>query len=471
MSPIAVVAALPPSWSGAQVVFTSAGLPRALVTALRRRHVSEPVVALDPLGHLPVSVLISALAPDWTSALAMRRRCGVIGRALLATKQDTVALLLPAAVTLAALEAIVLGLTQGMYAWDRYLPAKATRLRRLVLVHPGADAAWQRPAQLALHAAACVAECRDQVNTPAEDCGPDHIEAAARAWARAAGLKLTLHDEAACRRLKLGALLAVGRASHRAPRLLVLDWPGTSSGRAKPLALCGKGVCFDTGGLDLKTAKGMELMRKDMGGAATVLAAMRILAARRCPRPVRAYLPLVENAVGPDAMRPGDVLTAGDGTTIEVGNTDAEGRLILADAMVQARRDGAAGLVTVATLTGAALVALGRIHVPLMGTHDGLVGAIETAARATGEKVWRLPLDDEHRAKVRGIAATLTNDGDGEAGCITAGAFLAHFAKGLPFAHLDISPMCWMTRPHDLGPVGATGVMVSTLVAAVEAWR
>jgi leucyl aminopeptidase len=262
----------------------------------------------------------------------------------------------------------------------------------------------------------------------------------------------------------LGCLLGTGQGSHRPPCLVELAIPG----KGRPLALCGKGVCFDTGGLDLKPEKAMALMRKDMAGAATVAAALAAAKARGCRRPVTAFLPLVENAIGPMAMRPGDVLTAGDGTTVEIGNTDAEGRLILADAIVRARAADAAAIVTVATLTGAALVALGRIHVPLMGTDDHLLAAIERAAAAAGERVWRLPMVDEHRQAMRGTVADLRNDGDGEAGCITAGAFMAHFARDTPFAHLDISPASWIPKGHDLGPAGATGVMVATLVRLLE---
>jgi len=181
-------------------------------------------------------------------------------------------------------------------------------------------------------------------------------------------------------------------------------------------------------------------------------------------RTVRAYLPLVENAIGSKAFRPGDVLRAFDGTTIEVGNTDAEGRLILADAIGLARHDGAGSIVSVATLTGAALTALGRIHVPLMATDDALAERILSAGNETGEKIWRLPMDHEHRAIIRGQVAQLTNaPSGGEAGCITAGAFVAHFAGEVPFAHLDISPSCWMPRAWELGPAGATGTIVTTL--------
>ena len=279
--------------------------------------------------------------------------------------------------------------------------------------------------------------------------------------ARAAGLRLRVLNERACAKLGMGCLLAVGRASPRRPRMLVLELPG--KGSEAPLAICGKGVCFDTGGLNIKTGDGMLLMRKDMGGAAAALCALAAATGSQ-RRTVRAYLPLVENAISGEAFRPGDVLRAMDGTTVEIGNTDAEGRLILADAIALARREGAGRIVSVATLTGAAMTALGRVHVPLMATDDSLADDLLGSARATGEKLWRLPLDAEHRAMVRGQVATLNNaPGGGEAGCITAGAFVAHFAGSTPFAHLDISPASWMPKPWDLGPPGATGTIVTTL--------
>lgn len=367
---------------------------------------------------------------------------------------------LPAKFRAEHLKTALIGLSQGAYSFEKYKTKKSTCLSAVKLLSlPAAQKKVVREAEVY---AESIRLCRDWINTPAEDMGPEHFVTEARAAGKGTGLKFKVMSEKECEKAGMGALLAVGRASHRRPRMLIVEWQGSKNKSFS--ALCGKGVCFDTGGLDIKPAMGMLLMRKDMGGAATVMAAMRTLALLKTKKNVKAYIPLVENAMGPDAFRPGDILKACDGQTIEVGHTDAEGRLILADAIATAKKQGAKEIISVATLTGAAMVALGRIHVPIMGDSN-IIGRLQKAAQNSGEKVWQLPMDEDHRALVRGRSADLTNsDGSGEAGCITAGAFLWHFAGDVPFAHCDISPACWKTSSHDLGPAGATGVFVSTLV-------
>lgn len=441
-----------------------AALPAPLHAEAERRLGRGPVATLPTLGLLTAPLIAVAQPPDWQQPVSCRRRGGAIGRALAAEQLETCQAAVPAS---PGAEPFLQGLAQGAYRYENYKPKPTPRLSRVAVA--GLPAALlARNSRLAT----VTALCRDWVNCPAEDMGPTHFVAAARAACRGTGLRLRLLDETACRKLGMGCLLGVGRAAgkDRRPRLLVVEWPGRRTGRKSGfLALCGKGVCFDTGGVQVKPHDGMQLMRKDMGGAATVLAAMLALADERAAAPVRAYLPLVENAIGGDAFRPGDVLRAMDGTTVEVGHTDAEGRLILADAMSLARREGATGIVTVATLTGAALYALGRIHVPVMGSGGELTEQLVTAAAAAGEKAWRLPLDEDHHRLVKASKlAVLTNSAGPDAGCITAGAFLAHFAGELPFAHCDISPASWFTADHDLGPAGASGVFVDTLRRLVD---
>jgi leucyl aminopeptidase len=243
----------------------------------------------------------------------------------------------------------------------------------------------------------------------------------------------------------------------------VLEYRGDPRSRSF-LAIAGKGICFDTGGLNVKPAGGMLLMKKDMGGAAAALGAARAVAAVAPPCNVRFYLAVAENSISGNALRPGDVVRALDGTTIEVGNTDAEGRLVLADAVALARREGAARIVDVATLTGAAMVALGRVRVPLLGSDEQLLADIEAAATATAERVWRMPTDQEYRDGIRGEVADLRNVGPaGEYGVMAGGLFVGHFAGDLPWAHLDISPASWAPAASEFGPAGATGAMVSTL--------
>ena len=440
-----------------------ADLPAALQQSLGDALERQPVACRASLELIPQPLVVAVKGPPRATPLAWRRLAGQAAMQLTAERATGASWWLPEAADRTACAA---GFAQGAYRFDRYRPQAQACLKQLRLIGGGLPRA---AARLADH----LDLCRDLVNTPTEDMGPEQFVQQARTACRGTGLRLRVLEEAACRKAGMGCLTGVGRAAaaDRRPRLLCIDWPGTGAKTKKFLALCGKGVCFDTGGLQIKPGKSMELMRKDMGGAATVLAAMIGIASDRVARPVRAYLPLVENAIAGDAFRPGDVLTAMDGTTVEVGHTDAEGRLILADAICLARKEKAAAVVTVATLTGAALVALGRLHVPLMGTDEQLLPAIETAAADTGERVWRLPLEDDHRRMVRSTIATITNSAGPEAACITAGAFLAHFAKQTPFAHCDISPASWIPGDHELGQAGATGVLVTSLIELARRWR
>jgi len=433
-------------------------LPAPIRQELGERLLRDPVAAVPTLGHLPQARVVAAQAPPWQDLAAVRRRGGALLRAL-PDWNGAVDLQLPPGLPEDGARALVLGCHQAAYRWDRYQSEAPPRPSRLRLI--GLDERISLPRLQAL--ADATALSRDLTNTPAEDLGPAEFVSAARRAARGTGLRITVFDAAECRRRKLNCLLTVGRASTRPPRLLRISWPGRKADKRKTLALCGKGICFDTGGLNIKVGDGMLLMRKDMGGAATVLGAMLAIAAAGARRPVTAYIALADNAIAGNAFRPGDVLHAADGTSIEIGNTDAEGRLVLADAVALARREGAAEIVSVATLTGAALIALGRVRVPLMGNDENLLGNCESAAASAGEKVWRLPFDDEYRAMLAGSVAQLNNSPGREASCITAGAFIAHFAGPLPFAHCDISPAIWQPSAHELGPPGATGILVATL--------
>ena len=421
---------------------------------------SQAVVSVPSLGHLAQSwLIVTRLSGD---AVAIRLRGGAVAKAVVGQSLERVFLAgLPdlGLTTATTLELFLRGFNQGSYRFTRYKSAKAAKQITISC----ADKLTPTQRNHLQVDSSLVDGCRDLINTPAMDCGPADFVAEARKLARGTGVKLTVLNQSDLKKKACDCILKVGAAAgkNREPRLLILDYKGSTKDH---VALCGKGVCFDTGGVQVKPGSAMLLMRKDMGGAATVLAAVLAHAQAKGKQSVKAYIPLVENAIAGDAFRPGDVLTAADGTTIEVGHTDAEGRLVLADALSLAAKAKPKALMTVATLTGAALVALGRIHVPLMATDDHLSAELEAAAAAAGEKVWRLPLDDDHHAIVRNSKlATLTNSAGPDASCITAGAFLSHFAGEIPFAHFDISPASWKDAAHDLGPAGATGVMVDSL--------
>jgi len=448
--------------SGAWLVDKNAlgQLPAPLKKELQEQIKSADQAIVGSLSLVEQKAVVDCKLDRKNGLIDVRRRFGRLAGSL--NKYEELQWSLPNKINSEVLKMALLGLSQGAYSFERYKSKKRPSLAGVKLL--GAKAGDKKAMAEAGDLAESIRLCRDWVNTPAEDMGPEQFVQEARAVAKGTALKIRVMGEKECQKAGMGALLAVGRASHRKPRLLIVDWFGS---RGKSFAaLCGKGVCFDTGGLGLKPAGGMLLMRKDMGGAATVLATMRALALLKVKKNIRAYIPLVENSLGPDAFRPGDILKVCDGQTVEVSHTDAEGRLVLADAIAYAKKQGAKEILTIATLTGAATVTLGKIHVPIMGDRQ-IIKRLEKGAKNSGEKVWQMPMDEEHRLMVKGKYADLTNsDGSGEAGCITAGAFLWHFAGETPFAHCDISPTCWKNSSHDLGPAGATGVLVSTLVEA-----
>lgn len=436
-------------------------LPTTIAVEAARQWRHGPVAIIPTLEHLPYPLLIALKRPNTDDPRLVMRRYGAAARALLREQVASAAIAIPKSFGPDTALSIVMGVTRGMYRFDRYKTKKPSPLPRVTLTHDAA--AWRSAAKLALPVAEGITLCRDLINTPAEDMGPDQLEAAARGVAREAGLTIRVLDAKQCKKLGMGALCAVGRASTRPPRMIVLEYRGGAK-RSDVLALVGKGICFDTGGLNIKSADGMLMMKKDMGGAATVLGAALSVGKHRPKRTVRFYLAVADNAIAGNAIRPGDILHTLGGATVEIGNTDAEGRLVLADAVALAVKEGATRIVDAATLTGAALTALGRARVPLVGNDERLMAAVEDAAASTGERVWRMPNDDDYKDQIKGKLADLKNVGKGgEAGVLAGGLFIGHFAGNVPWAHLDISPASWADAENDLGPDGATGTMVATL--------
>ena len=324
----------------------------------------------------------------------------------------------------------------GGYRFDRYKAAGSERPR---LVVDGIDLKRLRDT---VHACALA---RDMINTPANDMGPRQVETIAREIAEQYDAQMTVIVGEGLLEANYPAVHAVGRAAHpdRAPRMIEITWGHPSH----PLvALVGKGVVFDTGGLDIKPSAGMRLMKKDMGGAAHALALGRMIMAAGLPVRLAILLPVVENAISGDAMRPGDVLSSRKGLTIEVGNTDAEGRLILADALTRATELAPSLTIDLATLTGAARAALGPQLPPYYTDDEELAGQIEAAALAESDPLWRLPLWKPYAEALDCDIADLKNDPDGwaQAGSVTAALFLQRFAPSGPWVHLDI--FAWNPR-------------------------
>ncbi len=362
--------------------------------------------------------------------------------------------------------AVVEGLTLALYRFGYQSSGGARagdRLTRITLV--GSAAVGVRAAVGRAEAvAAGVVLARDLVNEPGGSLTPPKFANRVRRMARDRGLTVKVMDEAAIRRARMGGLLGVNRGSAQPARFVELTW--TPKGRPKgTLALVGKGLTFDAGGLSIKSGQGMMDMKMDMGGAAAVVGAMSVMpdVAPRCR--VRAYLPMTDNMLGGDATRPGDVLTIRNGKTIEVLNTDAEGRLVLADALSLASEGKPDAVIDLATLTGACIVALGPRIAGLMGRGDGFLEQVEAASSRTGERVWRLPLPDDYRSMVDSPVADMKNIGGPHGGAITAGLILGEFvAEGIDWAHLDIAGPAF-TDSDDAEVVrGGTGFGVRLLV-------
>ncbi|SDG65542.1 leucyl aminopeptidase family protein [Sulfitobacter delicatus] len=303
---------------------------------------------------------------------------------------------------------------------------------------------------------------RDLINTPASDMGPPDLEAAARKLAEQHGAKIDVTTGDALLENNLPMIHTVGRAADRAPRLIDMRW-----GDAGPkLTLVGKGVCFDTGGLNLKPGASMGLMKKDMGGAAAVLGLAHMIMATGLAVQLRVLIPAVENSVSGNAFRPGDILTSRKGLTVEINNTDAEGRLVLADALALADEDAPDQIISMATLTGAARVAVGPDLAPYYSDESAFVSALETAANSAADPVWRMPFHDAYEALIEPGIADLDNAPKGGfAGSITAALFLRRFVTESKYAHFDIYG--WQPSDAPARPKGGAGQGTRALLAAL----
>lgn len=326
----------------------------------------------------------------------------------------------------------------------------------------------RRAIETATTVAAAVCLARDWVNTPANVLYPETFADAARAAAKGTRIDVEVLDEKALERGGYGGLLAVGGGSSRGPRLVRFDY--APRGAKAHLALVGKGITFDTGGLNLKPSDGMYTMKADMAGAAAVLAATRAIAQLGLKVRVTAYAAMAENMPSGTAYRPSDVLTMYGGTTVENVNSDAEGRLVMADALVRAGEDSPGLIIDVATLTGACMVALGERVAGLMASDDQAADHVLDAAESAGEAFWQLPIPDGTRKKLDSKVADLRSGGNRWGGALTAAAFLRSFVPDdVPWAHLDIAgPAFNDDRPYDYVPSGGTGMAVRTLVALAQ---
>ena len=391
---------------------------------------------------------------------ALRRAAGAGLRALGPGKARRVALALPARDDAEA-EAVALGALLGSYAFGRYRADGQQPATDVTLL--GGD--WPAAANRARILADAVTLVRDLVNTGPSHLVPAMFAAEAERVAAASGLDVEVLDEKALAEGGYGGILGVGQGSVHPPRLVRLGYSHPDA--AKTVVLAGKGITFDSGGLSLKPAKGMEVMKSDMGGAAAVLAAMQAIAALAPAVNVVGYLPLAENMPSGTAQRPSDVITIFGGTTVEVLNTDAEGRLVLADALARSAADAPDLLIDVATLTGAQLVALGPRIIGVMANDDGVRDGVVDASRRAGEDAWPMPLPEELRKGLDSAVADLANVAtERHGGMLVAGLFLQEFVPpGVRWAHLDIAgPAFHEGKPYGYTPKGGTGAAARALV-------
>ncbi len=357
----------------------------------------------------------------------------------------------------------VLVVQDALYRADRLKSKKDNHKPTLSAVALSVAEKDVRPVAAALAQGEAIAEgmnlARELGNLPANICTPTHLAQEAQKLARDFKLKCTVLDRARMEKLGMDSLLSVARGSHQPPRFIVLQYHGGKAG-AKPIVLVGKGITFDTGGISLKPGAEMDEMKYDMSGAASVLGTFRALAEMKLPLNVVGLIPTTENMPGGSATRPGDIVTSMSGQTIEILNTDAEGRLILCDALTYAERFGPDCVVDVATLTGACVIALGAVASGLMANNDGLAGELLEAGQASGDRAWQLPLWDEYQELLKSNFADIPNISGGRAaGTITGACFLSRFTKKYHWAHLDIAGTAWRSGKEK----GSTGRPVPLL--------
>ena len=424
------------------------------LTALRERGdlrgaEGDTLLLFPASGTIPAErlLLVGVGKADGVTAERLRRAGGTTAKQAARLRVTSAAFVLPASGVSAAdaARAVAEGAVLGAYTFSELkgraedAPAPVALADLAILAPEGADeAAAREAARVGEIVARAENLARDLGNRPGNVATPSHLAETAERIAREHGMEVTVLGPEAMEKEGMGALLAVARGTDEPPRFIVLEHRGGPQGQ-KPLVLVGKGLTFDAGGISIKPAAGMEEMKFDMCGGAAVLGAMQAIGELKAPVNVVGIVPSSENLLGGKAMKPGDIFRASSGKTIEVVNTDAEGRLILADALVYARRFQPAAVLDAATLTGACVIALGHQATGIMGNDDALLDEVRAAGERTGERCWALPMFDEYREQIKSDYADIKNSGGRPAGTITAAWFLREFVEGFPWVHLDIA--------------------------------
>src|ERR687898_3396504 len=395
----------------------------------------------------------------------LRRASATVAKRARKLKLDEAAFVLPmpeGAGVREAAEAAAEGGSLGLYRFDRYKTnAESRDLEAFTLISDDEKAA-AAGAETGVKLAAATLLARDLANEPSNTATPEYLATRAREIAERYGMEATVLDRAEIEAGGMVGLATVGRSAHNEPRFIVLGHR-KGAADAAPVVLVGKAVTFDSGGISIKPSAGMDDMKYDMSGGAAVLGAMEAVGNMDLPLNVVALVPATENLPGGDAFKPGDVLEMHSGKTAEIVTTDAEGRLILADALSYARRYEPSAVIDCATLTGACVVALGSHASGLMGNDEDLIAEVRAAGETTGEKAWPLPLFDEYTEQIKGDTADIKNSGGRGGGALTAGAFLKEFAD-YPWAHLDIAGTAYGKKGNPYTTKGATGAPTRLLI-------
>jgi leucyl aminopeptidase len=374
-----------------------------------------------------------------------------------------------------AAEAVVEGVLLGLYQYTPFKTIDRENIREMsaFTILDGEESAVKtirNAARTAEIIANAVLFARDIVSAPANEMTPTDLANEAKASAKGKNIQCRVLGTEEIKELGMNALLGVASGSDQPPQFIVMEYRGGK--KSSPfIVLVGKGLTFDSGGISIKPSEKMDQMKTDMAGGAAVIAAVRAAAELGLPMNLVGLVPATENLPGGKALKPGDILKSLSGQTIEIVTTDAEGRLILADALTYAGRYKPAAIVDLATLTGACIVALGDHVIGMMGMDEDLKREIREAAEVTGEKVWELPLWEEYDELIKGDAADYKNSGGRAGGAITAGAFLSKFTGGYPWVHLDIAGPAWLTKDKPYIPKGASGVGVRLLVQFLRNWH
>jgi leucyl aminopeptidase len=417
-------------------------------------------------------LLVGAGKPEKFTAAELRKLAGAAVRHLKSKSIKHIALVLEAGwSTQENIAAAIEGAILGDFETDRYKTGNDKKtVESFAVVAEGGGLGLQEAAERGRIIAEAQNFTRELVNEPGNRLTPTKLVEAARLMTSQYQLDSQVLERAEMEKLGMGLLLGVAQGSAEPPALIVIRYRPEKSEGTSHLGLVGKGVTFDTGGISIKAAEGMERMKYDMAGGASMIGAMRALAQLKPAIPVTAFIPFVENMPGSRAQRPGDIVTAMSGKTVEVINTDAEGRLILADALTYARRQGCTHLVDAATLTGAIVIALGHHNVGLFSNDDALRDRVMAAAKSEGDRMWPMPLEEEYKDYLKSPFADLPNVGGRWGGAITAAMFLKEFAEDTPWVHLDIAGTAWLDEGKPFLSKGPTGVPMRTMVRLAMTW-